>query len=60
MRFVGADPWIDFDFKLAGSLKSLRVQWLPGEFKRKIQDRLSPGLQRMLEEEMDKMLAPPA
>lgn len=60
MRFVAADPWVDFDFKLAGSLKTLRIQWLPGEFKKRIQDKLSPGLLRMLEEEMDKMLSTPS
>ncbi|GEM_PF-5111889 len=60
--FVGAEDWIDFDFKVAGYLASPRVQWLSGEFKKKIESRLAPWMRNIvtqhIEKQMSKMSAP--
>lgn len=44
LHFVGGKDWIDFDFRVAGSFTALRVQWLTGEFKRKIESRIPSWL----------------
>ncbi|MBI4436872.1 MAG: hypothetical protein HY590_05650 [Candidatus Omnitrophica bacterium] len=56
LHYVGGKDWIDFDFKIAGSLGVPRLQWLSGEFKRKIEAKLPPGMRNQLAREMAKKL----
>ena len=57
VRFVGTKNWVDLDFKIAGSAHAPRIQWLSGEFKRKLQSRLPPWLQGILASEIEKQFA---
>ncbi len=57
LRFVEAGDWVDFDFKVAGYLLSPRVQWLGGEFKKKVESRLAPWMKNELTRQIEKRLA---
>ena len=56
LRYVGENEKVDFDFKIAGSLGVPRIQWLSGEFKRKVEAKLAPWMQKQLAKEMEKIL----
>jgi hypothetical protein len=56
LHYVGGRDWIDFDFKFAGTLAAPRVQWLTGEFKRKVETRLFPWLRNQLAQEIERRL----
>ena len=56
VNYVGEKEKIDFDFKIVGSLAVPRVQWLSGEFKRKVEAKLSSGLRKQLAREMERIL----
>ena len=60
IRFVGGEEWIDFDFRIAGNSTLPRMQWLPGEFKKKVEHGLDPYLRKQLEKELEKLLLRPA
>ena len=60
MKFVGGQHWIDFDFKVAGSLASPRIEWLVGDFKRRIETKLPPFIRGMLIREIEKRMSAPA
>ena len=60
IRFVGGEEWIDFDFRIAGNTASPRMQWLPGEFKKRVEHKLDSSLRKMLEEELQQLLLRPA
>lgn len=55
--FVGGAEWVDFDFKVAGHLTAPRVQWLEGEFKKKVEMRLAPWMRSELARQIEKRLA---
>jgi len=57
LHYVGEKDWVDFDFRVAGSLGVPRIQWLSGEFKRKVEAKLSPALRKQLAREMEKVLS---
>ena len=57
LRFVGAGEWADFDFKVAGHPSSPRVEWLGGEFKKKVESRLAPWMKYQLTKQVEKHLA---
>ena len=59
IRFVGGQEWIDFDFRIAGNKASPRMQWLPGEFKKRVEHKLDASLRAMLEEELKQQLLRP-
>ncbi len=56
LHYVGGKGWIDFDFKVAGSPGVPRLQWLSGEFKRKVETKLPPGLRDQLGQEIEKRI----
>lgn len=56
IRYIGEKGWVDFDFRIAGSLASPRIQWLTSEFKRKVEEKLSPSSQKQLAHEMEKLI----
>ena len=57
LNYVGEKEHVDFDFRIVGSLGVPRIQWLSGEFKRKVEARLSPALRKQLAKEMERILA---
>jgi hypothetical protein len=57
MRFVGERDWIDFDFRVAGSTSSPRVQWQGGEFKKRVEKNLAPWMRQILTRELEKRMA---
>ncbi|MFH1857667.1 MAG: hypothetical protein ABH845_02010, partial [Candidatus Omnitrophota bacterium] len=56
LRYLGEKDWVDFDFRIVGTRSAPRIQWLTGEFKRKVEAKLPPFLRKRLAREMEKLL----
>ena len=56
LRYVGEKEKVGFDFKIAGSLGIPRIQWMSGEFKRKVETKLAPWMRKQLAKEMERIL----
>ena len=56
LRYVGEKEKVGFDFKIAGSLGVPRIQWMSGEFKRKVETKLAPWMRKQLVKEMERIL----
>lgn len=57
LRYVGGQERVDFDFRVAGLRGVPRLQWLSGEFKRKVETKLSPAMRKQLAKEIERILS---
>lgn len=57
LAFVGGQDWVDFDFHLAGEAASPRIEWLAGEFKKKIERTIPEFLRVPLARQIEQRLA---
>ena len=55
--FVHASDWIDLNFKIAGRSSNPRVQWLSGEFKKKVESSLAPWMRNEFERQMQERVS---
>ena len=56
LHFVHADDWVDFDFKIAGNSRAPRVEWLGGEFKKKVGSALAPWMKVEFDKQIEKKM----
>lgn len=59
LKIFGGDiPMVVFDFQLSGRQDALNFQWLPSEHKSMIQQRIPNFIERIIERDVDEMMAP--
>lgn len=49
-------PYIDFKFLLGGIPDAMRIMWLKGEFKEKLEETLPPRIKRAIEVNLNKLI----
>jgi len=58
MDFVGADEWMDLDFRVAGLPTHPRIEWLDSDFKRLVEIRFShPFFRSIFVQEIQRVIA---
>lgn len=50
------DPYIEFSFLLGGMPRAVRIMWLKGEFKDRIEQGLPDWIERRIEKDLNKMI----
>ncbi|MBI5416305.1 MAG: hypothetical protein HZA29_05770 [Candidatus Omnitrophica bacterium] len=61
LKIFGEDvPAVIFDFQLSGMQDAMNFQWLPSRHKSMIQERIPDFIERIIERNIDEMIAPAA
>jgi len=56
--FSEEDSYLDFDFRLSGSVDAMNFQWVPSVVKKKIQTRIPDFIERKIERNIDLLMEP--
>jgi len=59
LKIFGEDDiYLDFDFRLSGSVDAMNFQWVPSAVKKKIQTRIPDFIERKIERNIDSLMEP--